>query len=125
MTTEQFLANIEATCRSYAGMSGLPSLEQPLKPREASEFIGHCIATRQAFMIHGDPGIGKTEVVMQDADRAFAKAYGCIIQDSGDVIDPKGKYTASPGDVMKPNERPWFFDFRVSLHDSVDPAVHP
>lgn len=84
----------------------------PLRPTEMAEAIATCLKAHRAPMLHGDPGIGKSELVRQAADLMFASEYGCEVADDYRIRDKKtGKYASS---------RPWFIDFRTALHDAVD-----
>lgn len=61
-------------------------------------------------MLHGDPGIGKSQIVQQVADAMFMSVYGYKIVD-GSLYDEHGKETTI---------RPWFRDVRAALLDAVD-----
>jgi hypothetical protein len=84
-----------------------------LKPSELKEVVNICVKARRRFMIHGDPGIGKSQVVEQVADGLFAELYGFSIDKEGRVHDKGGKYLAS-------NRKPYFRDVRAATLDPVD-----
>lgn len=86
---------------------------EPLKPSEVSAAIRDCIAADQPFCLHGDPGVSKSDLMMQEADIEFAERYKCNIGQDYTVTDATGR-------VLRPHERPWYYDFRTALHDSVD-----
>lgn len=73
-------------------------------------------------MVHGDPGIGKSQITMQVADLMFAEKYGYKVVNSTlydkDMIFVDGR----------PTSRPWFREFRTAQRDPVDltgvPHVH-
>lgn len=112
LSTEQFMQEMQGLCARYSG-ADIPALTQPLKPSESGDFVATCLKADQPFMMHGDPGVGKSQVAMQQADLAFAHAYGCTVQSNFDVTDANGR-------VLRDHERPWFYDFRTALHDAVD-----
>lgn len=68
-------------------------------------------------MIHGDPGIGKSQIAMQVADAMFAEVYGYKIVE-GKLCEAlkKGK----PVPVSHEFQRPWFRDVRAAQLDAVD-----
>jgi hypothetical protein len=111
MNNEAFLSDLGELVQRHRG-SDIPALTQPLTPREAGEFIQTCIKADRSFMAHGKPGVGKSEIAMQQADIAFAAKYDCTIDDYT-VRDAKGK-------ILGVHQRPWFYDFRVAQRDGVD-----
>jgi MoxR-like ATPase len=112
MNNEQFLSDLADLCTRHGGTNN-SALTQPLTPTEAGEYIDACMEADLPFAAHGDPGVGKTDVSMQRADKRYAAAYGYVIDARGDVHDPAGKYVAV-------HQRPWFYDFRTALRESVD-----
>jgi hypothetical protein len=79
-------------------------------------------------MAHGDPGVGKSDLMLQLSDRMYAEAYGCqvlsnyTVQFMGTPTDVKGTKLEGKkkGHFVGVTERPWFKDFRTALHDAVD-----
>lgn len=90
----------------------------PLKPRQIAEGITICVKAKRRFMLHGDPGIGKSQIVQQIADLLFAEVYGYKYDAVLDLVLTaiKGEWVPVP-DGFK---RPWFRDIRAALLDAVD-----
>ena len=86
-----------------------------LKPSELKQALKVCIKAKRAAMVHGNPGVGKSEVIMQTADQIYAKEYGYSVDPAGQVFTPAG----NPID-NSPTARPWFRDIRTALLDAVD-----
>lgn len=96
------------------------TLAAMLKPSKLQQALQICFAAKRAVMIHGDPGIGKSQVALQVADNMFAEAYGYKVV-NGVLCENKGttskaKYVPVPYDF----ERPWFRDVRAAQLDAVD-----
>ncbi len=93
-----------------------------LKPSELGTALLDCFQSARAPMVHGAPGIGKSQIVMQTADAMFSEKYGYKMK-NGVVID----VTGLPLDG-RPSSRPWFREFRTAQRDPVDltgvPHVH-
>ena len=94
-------------------------------PSQIFEDILVCLKADQAPMIHGDPGIGKSQVVQQAADSLFSEKYGYQVDKQGRLCQT----VPQPGKPKRPTlwvpvpadfQRPWFVDFRAALRDSVD-----
>lgn len=103
-------------------------------PSQIFNDVTVCLQANQAPMLHGDPGIGKSQIVQQAADFLFAEKYGYKIDTQGRLIGQVSKdiplpkkshiiqfktvqeWTPVPTDF----QRPWFVDFRAALRDSVD-----
>lgn len=85
-----------------------------LKPSELGAALQDCFQAGKAPMVHGDPGIGKSQIAMQVADLMFAEQYGYKIRD-GKVYDPQGLCIGN-----SPTLRPWFREFRTAQRDPVD-----
>ncbi len=92
-------------------MTPTTQLNDSLKPSELGSALRTLFAAKRAPMIHGDPGIGKSQITQQVADEMFATKYGYSIDAHGDLLDPDGKETTN---------RPWFRDVRAALLDAVD-----
>src|SRR5579859_908182 len=106
------------------------ALTTPLKPSELALAIKTCFLAHRAPMLHGDPGVGKSDIVRQAADLMFAETYGYrVCQDysleqrvvtpvkaNGKVKQDEVSWVPVPTNF----QRPWFIDFRTALHDAVD-----
>jgi len=86
-------------------------LNDALKPSELGMALKTLFAAHRAPMIHGDPGIGKSDITRSVADQMYAESYGCSVDASGDLHDAAGNPTT---------DRPWFRDVRAALLDAVD-----
>lgn len=102
-------------------------VQQKLAPSELALALKTCFKAGRAPMVHGDPGIGKSQVSQQVADELFAEKYGYKIGDDGTVLMQSGpgnlsKKTSSAMWVPVPHDfqRPWFRDIRAALLDAVD-----
>ena len=94
-----------------------------LKPTELKEAFKTCIRAGRAPMVHGDPGIGKSQVAMQAADELFAEGYGYRIAVDGRLMERKPNGTKKEQHwnwVPAGFKRPWFIDVRAALLDAVD-----
>lgn len=96
---------------------------QSLIPSKVAAALAAAFKARRAVMVHGEPGIGKSEVVGQVADKLFAPAYGCKVQKDGTVTcdaesAKKHGITTEPGGIVV--EKPWLRDVRAALLDAVD-----
>ena len=93
-----------------------------LKPTELKAALNVCVRARRRFMIHGDPGIGKSQVVEQTADELFAGTYGFKIDEQGIVRYPPTKVIGAPvgGTPVPSNAKPYFRDVRAATLDPVD-----
>lgn len=101
----------------------------PLKPSELGGALLTCFKAGRAPMVHGDPGIGKSEVVEQIADSMFAEAYGYKVGDNGELLQRLSIAVPPPSQKKVRFEyepvpygfvRPWFRDVRAALLDPVD-----
>ena len=101
------------------------STRKKLTPSELHANLVTCIKARRAVMVHGDPGIGKSQIMQQVADALFADAYaekgyaysdGVVTQSVTQLGKKKSVITTlGPSDP-----RPWFKDVRAALLDAVD-----
>jgi len=92
-----------------------------LKPSEIFEELMVTMKARCAPILHGDPGIGKSQIVRQAADALYAEAYGYRIDRDYSLLENQGtKQKPSWQRVPHGFARPWFIDFRTALHDGVD-----
>jgi hypothetical protein len=107
-------------------------------PSLLAVIIRECIKRNEPAFIWGAPGIGKSAIVKQEADKIYAERYGMsVAQESGEyllhkataeqkkagAVDTVISYGA--GQLLdedgKPTEhRPYFIDIRASLLDPVD-----
>jgi hypothetical protein len=94
------------------------ALTTPLKPSEAAAAIRTCLLAGRAPMLHSDPGMGKSSMMLQAADELFAERYGCDLRQDYTVWTRAKKGEKSR--QLSASDRPWWRDFRTSLHDSVD-----
>lgn len=85
-----------------------------MKPSSLVNSILVLAQARQPFMVWGDPGVGKSQVVEQASDQLFAGKFGDW-NPRQDGIWVKGKKTLQPGD-----RRTWLRDLRAVLLDPVD-----
>ncbi|MDE2100012.1 MAG: hypothetical protein KGL39_22350 [Patescibacteria group bacterium] len=98
------------------------SVRLKLTPSELAANLKICFAARRSVMVHGDPGIGKSQIVQQVADAMFARKYD--FDYTGGVVRPvvvtkKGSNVL--GEPLGPSDpRPWFRDIRAALLDAVD-----
>jgi MoxR-like ATPase len=78
---------------------------EALKPTQTAVAMGYLFAANRRVMLHGDPGIGKSQLTMQVADAKFAAKYGAN------------------------GARPYFIEIRAAQWDAVDlrglPKVDP
>jgi MoxR-like ATPase len=83
-----------------------------MKPSELAQAILVLAGARQPFMIWGDPGVGKSQVVEQVSDQLFAALrYG----------NPRGTSVKKVHGLPKPGQkRGWLVDLRAVLLDPVD-----
>jgi hypothetical protein len=102
-------------------------MSEALKPSELGNALKICFQAGRAPMVHGDPGIGKSQIAQQTADLMFADKYGYKVIDGVlhsaeyniPATGPKKKvweYFPVPVNF----ERPWFKDVRAALLDAVD-----
>jgi MoxR-like ATPase len=77
-----------------------------LKPSKLSEALAVLIKAGRPPFIWGAPGIGKSQIMQQVADKLFAADYGCTVD--------------AAGAVSGVGNRPWFTDVRAVLLDPVD-----
>ena len=103
-------------------------MQEALKPSELGNAMAICFKAGRAPMVHGDPGIGKSQIAQQTADLMFAEKYGYKIHE-GVLYAPKVERTGTGARTMKQSfheavpagfERPWFKDVRAALLDAVD-----
>lgn len=97
---------------------------EALKPSELALALGYTFAAKRSPMVHGDPGLGKSQIMRQVSDVMFAEKYGCKVK-GGKLYQcrvVKGKKSdLIEWDLLSPEfERPWFRDFRVAMRDAVD-----
>lgn len=90
------------------------NLVPALKPSEIAEVLRITLLAHRAPILHGDPGIGKSDMNRQAADAIFADRYGYKMDNDYELLDKRGKR------VPHGFVRPWFIDFRTALHDGVD-----
>src|SRR5689334_16772883 len=97
-----------------------------LKPSELADALRTCFLSGRQIMVHGDPGIGKSQITRQVADQMFAEAYGYKVVDGHlCVINrkplPPGKAAGSKW-VPVPHgfKRPWFCEVRAAQIMDVD-----
>lgn len=81
-----------------------------MKASELSAALEACIEVRRPAMIWGGPGIGKSAIMQQTADRVFGPSLGYTVE-NGRLRNDKGKFT---------NRRPYLKDVRLVLLDPVD-----
>lgn len=97
-----------------------------LKPSEVIPAVACLFRAKRAPMLHGDPGIGKSQLIEQIADAMFAEKYWYQVRDGvvGKMVEQRvGKkkeleFTWEP--VAADFKRPWFKDVRAALLDAVD-----
>lgn len=99
----------------------LTDLVKALSPSQIKAAMRICFATRRAPLLHGDPGIGKSDSVIQLSDELFAEVYGYRVAADGTLLGPVGpksykKMLPVPHGFM----RPWLMDFRAAQFDNVD-----
>lgn len=82
-----------------------------MKPSQLIPALETCIDVQQPAFIWGPPGVGKSDIVRNIADRKYASQYGYQIDSTGRLRDPNGKFTST---------RPWLRDVRALLLDPVD-----
>jgi hypothetical protein len=106
-----------------------------VKPSGMRRNVRLIVAAGLRPIIHGDPGIGKSEIMKQIADEQFAEIYGYRVF-AGELQEKvvlKATKNAPATDhwqaVPYGFERPWFRDIRAALLDAVDlrglPTVTP
>lgn len=94
-----------------------------LKPSKLENALRLCFSAGRAPMIHGDPGIGKSQITMQVADVMFAEKYGYTVVDGRLCeVHVHAKSSQKPAYVPVGPEfqRPWLRDVRAAQLDAVD-----
>src|SRR5580698_4997806 len=97
-----------------------------LRPSEIAEALQVLIKAKKSVMLHGSPGIGKSQMVQQAADVVFAEEYGYRVAwdyTLEKAVNNSTKFRKLESEwepVPATFNRPWFVDFRTALHDSVD-----
>jgi hypothetical protein len=96
-------------------------MQEALKPSELGNAMAICFQAGRAPMVHGDPGIGKSQIAQQTADLMFAEKYGYRVE-NGQLFQPVDQFKKKPvwEPVYSNFERPWFKDVRAALLDAVD-----
>lgn len=85
---------------------------EAMKPSALADAIETVLRAGRHPLIHGDPGIGKSQVTRQVADRMFAPRYGLLVEENGKLFDAQtGKHT----DI-----RPWILEIRTAQLDACD-----
>jgi hypothetical protein len=81
-----------------------------MKPSELAQAIEACIEVKRPAMTWSGPGMGKSAITRQVADKVFGPALGYTVE-NGVLYDAKGRPTT---------KRPYFIDLRLVLLDPVD-----
>lgn len=98
-------------------MPVLNSLRTEVKPSEVARQLRTCIAAKRYAMLHGDPGVGKTQGVWRVAAEIFSGVYGWSFKN--DVLkNEKGKVYPFGYATL-----PWFREFRSATMDQGDFGV--
>lgn len=96
----------------------VPANSITVTPSELKVALMGAFKAGLAPMVHGDPGIGKSDIFQQVADEMFGSTYDCVVDDAGVwSVSGKGKATVvyGPSDL-----RPWFIDERAAQLDALD-----
>lgn len=107
-------------------VAAVATIQKKLTPGELKAALRICVSARRSVMVHGDPGLGKSEIAMQLADELYAEAYKdthCVkdgeCYEISVVREIKGKHAQDVTHYEKVR-RPWFKDTRAALLDAVD-----
>lgn len=110
MNAQQLVADLQDVVTRHQAHSVVSGADQQVGPTEAGKLIELCIAAGESFMLHGNPGVSKSQRTCQIADRIFAPRYGYSVDpDTLEVSDTAGNL------VLKVKDRPWIKDIRVAL----------
>ena len=87
-------------------------MADPIKPTDLAEALECLLKAGRRPLTHGDPGIGKSQITKQVADRMFAPLYGYTVTNDGRLKNAEtGKFTS---------KRPWFLEIRTAQLDACD-----
>ena len=87
---------------------------EALKPTDTMDAVRSALLARRSPMLHGDPGIGKTQMVWAIASDLFAGVYGWTWA-SNQLRDPKGKVYPFGYPLL-----PWFKEMRTATMNPED-----
>lgn len=90
------------------------TLTEALYPSEIKIACKVAFRARRRPMVHGAPGIGKSQVMEQIADELFATKYGLRIDPHGKVFDP------TSGRYLSTYQKPYYLEIRTPQYDAVD-----